>query len=165
MEVFDNQFSQAPHSEQGLQVTRNMRLNWLTTSKWAIFFSVLGFIYVALMFIVSFALMPMLQTIMSMSGQDAMARLIDSAGVWIMLLFLLAVAVIFLISLFHLRFASNIQRAMQYDSQQAFESAWRNLRNYFRINGIFTIVSIVLYIIGTIAAGSILSGMGMGTDF
>jgi hypothetical protein len=154
MEIIDNKFSSEPSKPAGLQVTSNMRLNWLSTSKWVIFISVLGFLYVGLALIALVAMLPMLKTIMALSGQDAMVRLVESFGVGIVALALLMLGVIFIINLFHLRFGTNIQRAMQFDNQVAFESAWRNFRNYFRINGIFAIFVIAFYVIALIAFGS-----------
>jgi len=153
MEILDNQYAQEA-GDDGLQVTRTMKTNWLSTSKWAMFLAILGFIYTGLALIAVAFMMPMLQTAMMMSGQRDLAALIESAGIIFVIVMLLALAVMFFVHLFHLRFSTGIQRAMQYDNQDSFESAWRNLRNYFRLNGIITIAFIVLYIIALIFIGS-----------
>lgn len=154
MEILDNQHAQEA-GDAGLQVTRDMKINWLSTSKWAMFLAILGFIYTALAFLAMLFMMPMMKMAMTMSGQVELAQLIESAGAVFVVVMMLALAVMFFIHLFHLRFATNIQRAMQYESQDAFESAWRNFRNYFRLNGIITIAMIALYVIALIFIGSL----------
>lgn len=153
MEILDNQYTQDAGSE-GLQVTRNMKINWLSTSKWAMFLAILGFIYVGFLLIAVAFMMPMMRTALSMTGQEELAGLIESAGIFFVLFMLLFAAVIFFIHLFHLRFSTGIKRALQYDDQDSFESAWRNLRNHFRLYGIVAIVTIATYIIALIFIGS-----------
>ena len=153
MEILDNQFAQ-DSGKDGLQVTRNMKINWLSTSKWVMFLAILGFIFTGLMVLMASVMMPMLNMILTMSGQSALARQLEAAGTLFMVFMLLMVAVMFFIHYFHLRFANGLQRSMQYDSQVAFESAWRNLRNFFRINGIITIAMLVIYAVVLIFIGS-----------
>jgi predicted PurR-regulated permease PerM len=57
----------------------------------------------------------------------------------------------FFINLYHLKFASQIQRAIKFSDQKAFENAWENLRNHFRIYGILTCVLILLYLVLVVA--------------
>jgi hypothetical protein len=153
MEILDNQFTENTN-EGGLQVTRDMKINWLSTSKWAMFLAVLGFIYAGITIIMAFAMGPMMTTMMTLGGQTEMAMLIESFGSLIIGLTVLAAAVTFFINLYQLRFSTNIQRSMQFDDQNAFEAAWRNLRLHFRLYGILLIAVIVLYVIAIIAVGS-----------
>lgn len=153
MEILDNQFAQ-DSGKDGLHVTRNMKTNWLSTSKWVMFLAILGFIFTGLMVLMASVMMPMLNMILTMSGQSALASQLEAAGALFMVFMLMMVAVMFFIHYFHLRFATGLQRSMQYDSQVAFESAWRNLRNFFRINGIITIVMLVIYALALIFIGS-----------
>ncbi|MBV6442089.1 MAG: hypothetical protein DYG98_01945 [Haliscomenobacteraceae bacterium CHB4] len=152
MEILDNQYTQEA-GDEGLQVTRNMKVHWLSTSKWAMFLAILGFIYTGLALLMTAFMMPMLKMAMTMGGQAELAELMESAGIVFVIVMVLAVGVMFFIHLYHLRFATNIQRAMQYESQDAFEAAWRNFRNYFRLNGIVTIAFIALYLIALIVIG------------
>ena len=153
MEILDNQFAQES-GKGGLQVTRNMKTNWLSTSKWVMFLAILGFIATGLMLLAASVLMPMMSMILNMSGQSALAGQLEAAGAMFIVFMLLMVTVMFFIHFFHLRFATGIQRSMQYGSQEAFESAWRNLRNFFRINGIIFILILVMYAITLIFVGS-----------
>ncbi|GAB4495028.1 MAG: hypothetical protein OHK0019_22980 [Saprospiraceae bacterium] len=153
MEILDNQFAQEPGAD-GLQVTRNMKINWLSTAKWAMFLTVITFIYLGFAVLPMFVVMPMMGTALAMSGQSELAGMIESTGTVFIIFALAVLGVMFMITLFHLRFSTGIQRAIQYDSQEAFESAWRNLRNYFRWNGIITIAMIAIYVIALIFLGS-----------
>lgn len=159
MEIIDNQYTQDAGSD-GLQVTRNMKANWLTTSKWAMFMAILGFIYVGLAIIAVAFMMPLMRMALAMSGQSELASLVESAGTLFVIVVLLVLAAMFFVHLFHFRFSTGIQRAMQYDNQDAFESAWRNFRNYFRLNGIITITVMVLYVIILI----VVIGTAAGSD-
>lgn len=156
MEILDHQFAENK-GEEGLQVTRDMKINWLSTSKWAMFFAVLGFINAGVTLLMAGVMMPMMRSMMVMSGQAELAAVMESAGIFFTLLIVLAAAAAFLLSLFHLRFSTGIQRAMQFDDQNAFESAWQNLRNYFRLYGILIIVYIVLYLIALIFIGNMVA--------
>ncbi len=153
MEILDNQFAQES-GDDGLQVTRNMKVNWVSTAKWTMFLTVITFIYLGFAVLAMFVVMPMMGTALAMGGQSELAGMIESAGAAFIIFALLVLGVMFMITLFQLRFSTGIQRAMQYDSQEAFESAWRNLRNYFRWNGIITIAIIAIYVIALIFLGS-----------
>jgi hypothetical protein len=134
----------------GLRVTPGMETNWRITSKWAMFFAVLGFIGAGIYLLLAFAIMP--APIANMIGSFA----------WIFVLFyLLALACVFFLSLFHLKFSNGITRAMNFTDQQAFTAAWRNFRNHFRLYGIMVIVFIALYIIMIIA---VLTMVGTATS-
>lgn len=155
MDILDNQYAkESTPGRDGLRVTRNMKINWLTTSKWVIFLSVLGFIFTALSLGITFFMMPMIRMALAMSGQSMLADMIESIGTAYIVFMLLMSAVAFFIYFFQLRFATGIQRAMRYDSQDSFEFAWRNLRNHLRLAGIVTIVMIALYIVMLVFLGS-----------
>ena len=153
MEILDDQYADTPGSD-GLQVTPEMKRNWLVTSKWAIFFAVLGFIGVGIFALTLIFILPMMKMMMNMAGQSELATLVDSAGIVAGLVMLLFLAIIFFIHFFHYRFAAGIQRAMRYDSQDAFESAWRNLRMHFRLFGIVIVLYLAFYVIVLMYVGS-----------
>ncbi len=149
MDVLDNQFTETPDSG-GLKVNRNMRLNWLSTSKWAMFFAILGFILAGISLLTIGTIMPMMQSVMAMSGSFEAASMMQSIVPYAVgVMVVLTIALCF-VHYFHLRFAQNIQRAMQFDDQATFESAWRNLRYNFRLTGIIVISYIVIYVVAII---------------
>lgn len=157
MEILDNQYAQEPETG-GLQVNRNMRLNWLITSKWAMFFAILGFVVAGISLLSIGAVMPMLQSIMAMSGNFEAATMLQSIGPTFVAIMVILTLVVCLMHYFHLRFAQQIQRAMQFDDQTTFESAWRSLRYNFRLTGIIAISYIVIYL------GVIIIIMGMAAS-
>lgn len=149
MDILDNQYAQEPGSD-GLKINRNMRLNWLSTSKWAMFFAILGFILAGISLLAIGTMMPLMQSIMAMSGNFEAASMMQSLAPYALgVMVILTVALCF-VHYFHLRFAQNIQRAMQFDDQITFESAWRNLRYNFRLTGIIVISYIVIYLVAII---------------
>lgn len=162
MEISDNQYTETP-GNAGLQPTRNMKVNWLSTSKWAMFLAIIGFIYIGLALLAVFFMMPMLRMALAMSGQSELAGIMESAGTVFVLFMLLVLAVMFFIHFFHLRFSNSIQRALQFDDQNAFEAAWRNLRLHFRLYGIFLIAYIAIYLIFIVFMLTMASSMG--SDF
>lgn len=150
METLDNQFVENTDNNT-LQVTSDMKTNWLSTSKWAMFFAVLGFIGAGISLLSIGVILPMMRTMMALGGSPELAALVESAGALITIVLVIGTIATFFVSLFHMRFASRIQRAMQFDDQNAFESAWHNLRNHFRLYGILVIAYIVLYLIAILA--------------
>ncbi len=153
MEILDNQYAETPGNES-LRVTTEMKRDWLITSKWAIFFAVLGFIGVGIFVLALLFILPMMKMAMSLAGQSEIMEFFESAGILAAVVVLLLMGLIFFIHLFHYRFATGIQRAMQYESQESFENAWRNLKLHFRLFGIMIIAYMAFYLILLIYVGS-----------
>jgi amino acid transporter len=144
------------NNTNGLRVTGATEMHWRQTAKWATFFAVLGFIGAGIYLLASFTILPVFQ---AMSSTGAFPLDISQWG-WLVMLFMLAfVAALFFLSLYHIRFANGIPRAFNYQDQAAFEDAWRNLRNHFRLQGILTIAVIVIYV-GAIVAIAMFSTGG-----
>ncbi len=149
MEILDNQFSQEP-GNGGLQVNQNMRRNWNSTGKWALFFAIFGFIITGLSLLSIGVVMPMMESMLTMSGNSEMAEFMNSAGSAIIGIMVVASIVLFFVHYFHLRFANGIQKAVRFDDQETFESSWRNMRYHFRLMGIIVIAYIVLYAVAIV---------------
>jgi hypothetical protein len=161
MDILDNQYSATP-ANSGLQVTRDMKTNWLTTSKWAMFFAILGFIVAGFSLLTLGSVMSSLDTMMTLLGQPETAMRLESMATFITVISVLGTAAAFFVSFFHFRFASGIQQAMRSDDQTSFETAWRNLRYHFRLNGILIITYLALYLIAIIFVASMAAS---GPDF
>lgn len=139
----------------GLRTTPNMEYNWRITAKWAMFFAVLGFIATGLYLLGALVIIPAFQSMAAMGVMpEPVSSVVGSLGWLFILLYLGFVAIMFFLAYFHLKFSNGITRAVNFTDQAAFENAWRNMRNFFRLNGIFTIVGIVLYIIIIIVAAT-----------
>jgi len=145
-----------------LRVTPGMETNWRITSKWAMFFAVLGFIVTGLYLLSALAIIPALRMMAAMGTlPEPVNSLIGSFSWVIVLLYLGALACVFLLALYHLRFSNSINRALNFTDQNAFANAWLNLRNHFRLYGIMTITFIALYLIMLVA---VLIFVGRMTD-
>lgn len=144
------------NNNDNLRVTSGMENNWRITSKWAMFFAVLGFIGAGLYLLGAVAIIPVFRMMISMGTlPEPIATLLGSMSWFFVLIYLLAVAAMFFLALFHLKFSNGINRAINFTDQNSFEIAWRNLRNHFRLNGIMIIISIALYIVLIAVAASI----------
>lgn len=148
-----------------LHPTPSMENYWRIISKWAMFFAVLGFIGAGLYLLGAMAIIPMLRMMSSMGAiPEPVASMLGSLSWLFVLIYLLGVASMFFLAFFHLKFSNGITRALNFADQAAFEMAWRNLRNHFRLNGILIIAGIVLYLVMIVVvvsvAGSALNQMG-----
>jgi amino acid transporter len=146
---FDNNNPEMP-VEGGLQITQDIEQDWIKTSKWVMFFAVLGFIVFGIYSL--FAVFGGL-----MLGAFAESEAFPMAGALGLFFFVIIAAVLafmFFMNLYQLRFANNIGRAVNFSDDVALERAWLNMRNYFRLLGIMTIVFIVIYALIIIGLGA-----------
>ncbi len=149
-----------------LRVTSGMETNWRITSKWAMFFAVLGFIFAGFYLLGAIAIIPMIRMMASMGVMpEPMASLIGSFSWVFVLIYLIALGSLFFLSYFLLKFSNGINRAINFTDQNAFVGAWRNLRNHYRLNGSMVIVFIVLYIVMVIAVFSIVGSAGGNLNY
>ncbi|MBL7784009.1 MAG: hypothetical protein JNM22_22425 [Saprospiraceae bacterium] len=150
-----------------LRVTPGMETNWRITSKWAMFFAVMGFIMAGLYLLSAMAIIPALRMMAAMGTiPEPVNSLIGSFSWVFVLLYLGALACVFFLALYHLRFSNSINRALNFTDQNAFSTAWRNLRNHFRLYGILTITFIALYLIMLVAVLVFVSKMAeSGNNF
>lgn len=149
------------NNNNGLRVTPGMEESWRITSKWAMFFAVLGFIGAGLYLLGAVAIVPMIRMMSSMGVMpEPVSSLLGTFSWLFVLMYIIAVAAVFFLALFHIKFSNGITRAINFRDQNAFELAWRNLRNHFRLNGILMIFGIVMYIVFIIVAVSI-AGSGL----
>ncbi len=120
-----------------VKVTPAMKKIWTGISRWAIFFSILGFFGVLIGII---SLMVSITSLLSAPRYSAMpgynVGYISSSA--------LTIGISFAVHYFHIKFAMDLQSAISSDSQRLFDSAWRNFRNHFRLFGILMILVIAL---------------------
>lgn len=147
MSILDDTLAHDMDSNTGLTVTSTMKRNWMTTSKWAMFFAILGFIWIGLSLLSMGSMASALQMMQMMSGDNPIFAAYGAILPYMTVVTLISVAVLFFVYYFHLRFATQIQRAINFSDQTAFVNAWQNLRNHFRIYGILVCVGLVFYVI------------------
>ena len=117
------------------------------TAKWAKFLGIIGFIYstlIALGAIFSGSL------IAGMSGSYNRSSGGWMAGGGVALVYLLFAAVCFFMSYYLFRFAQKTQVALLSNDQPVLNESFKNLKIYFRLAGIVTIVAIVFSILAVI---------------
>lgn len=161
MSILDDNTSIQPDS--GLKPTGEMKRNWIITSKWAMFFAILGFIYIGFALLTIGAMGTMLQTMGTLMGENPATGLFVAIAPYMTIMTLFSVALLFFINYFHLQFALKIKQALNVNDQGAFVAAWKNLRNHFRIFGIMVCVMIGLYLIVFIAGLSMLGAASTGS--
>jgi Family of unknown function (DUF5362) len=158
MSILDETLAHNFDDNSGLVVTNNMKRNWITTSKWAMFFAILGFIWIGFSLLSMGSAASTLQMMQMMGGDNPIFEIYGMLMPFLTVITLVVVAVMFFIHFFHLRFATQIQRAVNFTDQAAFVNAWKNLRNHFRLYGILVCVALVFYAIMFIVMFTVMAG-------
>ena len=116
------------------------------TRPWVLFIAIIGFIFTALMVVAS---VPMFLGGSMMGGLDAGVPGMPGTGfmVGIGVMYLLMAVVYFMASLYLLRYASAIKRAVTGLNASDMESALEAQASFWKLIGILSIVSIVVTII------------------
>ena len=153
------------NDNNGLRVTSGMETNWRITSKWAMFFAVLGFIGAGIYLLGAIAIVPMIRMMASMGViPEPVGSMVNSLS-WVLVLFyLLMLASVFFLAFFHMKFSNGINRALNFTDQDAFVAAWRNFRNHYRLYGIMIIALFALYIIMIIVMLTVIGTAGGGLN-
>lgn len=128
------------------------------TRPWVLFIAVLGFIFAAFMLIAS---IPMFLG-GGMMGMDGMGAGLAGTGfmVGMGLMYLLLAAIYFIASLYLLRYASAIKRAVIGLNISDMESALEAQASFWKLVGILSIVSIVLMIVFMVVGIGSIAMMG-----
>lgn len=162
--MYDNETTL--HSDYaGLRVTNEMKRNWLSTSKWARFFAILGFVVSGLYLLFLGSVGTALEMISSLSGNPMLSMMLGPIMTYIMVFTGVVLLIQVAYHYYHLLFANNMRKALQSTDQTAFEQSWKNLRNHFRIFGIMIIVVIVCYVVGVGALVSMIGDAASGGEF
>ena len=142
----------------GLSVTGEMKRNWISTSKWAMFFAIVGFVYIAFALLTMGSTAAIMQTMAMLMRDNPFVDAFMAFIPYMMFITIIMLAVMFFIHFFHLRFSTKIKHAINFSDQQAFTSAWLNLRNHFRLFGIVICVLLAFYVI------MLIIGISMGAS-
>ncbi|MGB8491229.1 MAG: DUF5362 family protein [Bacteroidales bacterium] len=133
--------------EIGPDALKNLNATW----KWAMFLSVLGFIFFGLLVGIG------LVTSTFLSAFKTRQVNLGIPETLMILIFIITAVVYFFPVFFLFRFSRNIRDAIQDTNTRKFERAFRNLRMYFAYIGILIIVALLVYFIALIAAGATMS--------
>lgn len=134
-------------NRQELLVTSEIQSYLYTTSRWATFLAILGFIGSGIMVLVGLALSLIGGTLSSLSHTPDSA--IGSAIIPYMGIFYIIFAVFyFLPSLYLFQFAEKTKKSIDNFNQQLLNTGLEKLKSTFKTLGIMTIALIVIMIVG-----------------
>ncbi|HMK04111.1 MAG TPA: DUF5362 family protein [Ferruginibacter sp.] len=140
-----------------LQVDATAHGHLSETAKWAKFMAIAGFIFSLAILVFALYYATMLANMRSSFGDSGSARM----GATFISIFYTIVALVWaLISMYHFRFATKLQLALQVNDQVELNNALRNLRMYYRISGIVTIISLLFTVLGVVGVLMSLPGKG-----
>ena len=138
--------TQAENTQQ-LLITAEIQSYLYTTSKWATFLAILGFIGSGLMALAGLALTLISSTLSSLSHTPDSA--IGSAILPYMGIFYIIIAVFyFLPSLYLFQFAEKTKKAIDNYNQELLNAGLEKLKSTFKTLGIMTIAFIIITIVG-----------------
>lgn len=127
--------------QESLQVTPVIMNYWREISYWALFFSVLGFISLGLM------------VLLTLTGDNR-------EGLAASLLSLMIVgAIIFLPYWYLLQFARQLKQGLETESTETVDAGFAHLRRFYQFIGVFTIIFLSLYLIILVSVLSMRPGM------
>lgn len=133
-----------------LRIDEFAQIQLTETAKWAKFLAILGFIGSVLIVLIAFAIPSML------GGPSNLAIETTEFGFVFTIIYLIAGALYFFISLYLYRFAVGILRALASTSQDELNIAFKNHKMVYKSVGIITIVYLgimfLLFILGFIGA-------------
>ncbi|MNU94577.1 hypothetical protein D3C71_845630 [compost metagenome] len=118
-----------------LKISNSIKENLIATAKWPRFLAIMGFIFVGISGIASLFL---LVTSM-LSGYGPL--------VLVSLIYVVLTIVMLFPALYLIRFAVATEKGLGSNKQGEFDYAIENLKSLFKFMGIYTIVTIALYII------------------
>jgi len=123
------------------------------TRKWTIFLSILGFIFLGLLVVVSL----LMSTVFNTLSADAMP--FPGMGIAIGIVYLLLGALFFFPIYYLYKFSSLSRKAIYNEDSVTLTQAFKNLKSHYKFTGIFTIILLSLYMIFFIVAG-VSGGLG-----
>jgi len=133
-----------------LQITSQAQSFLRETSKWVTFLSILGFIWVGLMVLLSVFFMVSGQAFGQLGGAAGFS------GVGLGVFYLIFSAVYFFPILYLFKFASNLKQALASNRTDKLTDAFENLKSHYKFVGILVIIGISLFVLlmvfGVVAA-------------
>jgi hypothetical protein len=138
-------------SNEGLSATDKNYL--FTAARWSKFLGIVGFVFTGFIILGGIGMMAMGGFLFSGMGNSG--SLFAGMGVLAGVFYLLFAALYFYISLYLYRFGSKMQDGLNSSTPTHVTEAFKNLKGFFQLTGIFTAVIIVFYILFFV--------MGIGT--
>ncbi|HNM27693.1 MAG TPA: hypothetical protein PKL15_19760, partial [Saprospiraceae bacterium] len=125
---------------ESLAVTPTLRKYWSEISKWALFFAILGFIYLLFLLI-----------IVVLSSQTGILGL--------SFVFVIVGTLVFFPTWFTFQFSQRLKRALAIDSNSDLDEGFENLKRFYMFVGVLMIIILSLYLIAFLTVFSLSSGV------
>lgn len=125
----DTNFQSGSNPPEGLRITQTIRRYWRETSQWALFFAILGFMYIGLIMLIFIT-----------AGSK-----LGSAGIPLVFMLLLLSAFVLPPVWFVFQFAQNIKKALRDEDNLAATVGFRNLRRLYQFIGVLTAIILGFY--------------------
>ena len=138
-------------NDAGLKLTGESRANLGSTSKWAMFLAILGFVSIGVMVIFGF----FFGIFFSMISKETMPHGFPSYLFG--LIYLILGAIYFFPILYLYRFSSFIKKALLNNDSEEMDKAFSNLKAHYKFMGILMIVVLGIYVL--VFAGMIIGGI------
>lgn len=142
---------EAPREFQGLELTPDSISYLATTRKWALFLSIIGFIFIGLM---------LLMAIITATIAIPFSGLPAGGGILTTVLFIILTVLYFFPVFYLFKFANISKSALEQKDSSLMEEALRYHKMLFKFLGVIAIIFLCLYVIAIIAAivGSLFLG-------
>lgn len=131
----------AAQGSSGLEISTNSKQYLIETSKWGLFFTVLGFIMIGLICLAAIVMIGLSSTV----GQSMQLSIMGVAYLIFGVLYIIPV-------IYMMKFSNNMKKGLEMGTSSEIEEGFKNLKALFRFTGILSIVVIGLYILGILVA-------------
>jgi len=131
-----------------IEIDQDILKNLNVIRKWAMFFSILGFIFLGLVIIIGIIAGTFLSAFKSGGASAGIPE-----SLIIILFFVLAVVYFFPVH-FLFRFSKQTAHAVHNLDKEALHKAFRSLKSYCVYMGVLTILGLCLYVVALVVAGS-----------
>lgn len=130
---------------------------WKTISYLTVFLSVFGLVQTTILLFKGLESSEITGALGFAYGKNRLLGMLSNNSFILSILIILAAVALLYVYYSKLRFSLLIRRSITDNNQEAFVEAWRNLRNSFRVFGIYIIAAISLY---TIFFGLLMASSG-----
>jgi glycosyltransferase involved in cell wall biosynthesis len=117
-----------------------------TTSKWATFLAILGFISIGFLVLAGIS-MTVFGTLLSDIAKNSSSAFTNMLFPYIGIVYILFAVLYFFPSLYLYNFANKVKKALAINIQEELEESFKNLKKLFKFLGVMTIILISSYII------------------
>ncbi len=131
-------------NHESLQISESAETYLKETSSWASFIAIIGFILIGLLVIVAIGFSIFLPA----ANNQSVAPV---SGLVLGIIYILMGLLYFFPVLYLYKFSTNMKKAIEKKNNENLDDAFKNIKSHYKFAGIFTIIFIVLYILGAIA--------------